>query len=567
MMQAKRNPTPLQGPQPSTEQPRINPSTKPHHLKKGLWNCPRCSAIFANEHDSGRAIDFKEVIEVQPLPRQPHKVESLVKVETFVKIEESKPQIKHTPAKRKVTAELVGPAGFIQVREVEGKWPCPAGCGATLGNASSASRHINSTACYNVLRQRDQPKTLLKTTREPVSARMQYRQLGISMPSDTTNALRDVSLQSNSMPKSNVNIKTTSDANEPSSITPVTSPSQGSPNQTSSILMVERDSASNITSITFLDKMNPRNPPPTEVYPFCPVSHNARPGVRAVRAILLNEIDISDPDAHAPTDSRLSLVSFLVQKLNFTTIIDHAQRRYNAQSQHNEREEDFRIRGIVAIHEYFGKPLPKTIQEGMAASGSNEEERDQVSTESTKQSSTQKIQLLDTPEPEPSRVDRCAKWFRRLAEDENEREAKRRKKDSIPVLSEPDGRKSSYPSPASRGRSQSRVDHDGTSFVFPQLTIPATLNSLHSLHREIMRCKRLLQTLREHLRSIKLDDPEQSSREVYLHAEIDDMEDRLRNAKEQLAENKELYRALIAENPSEMEMEICEKFVQEALSS
>jgi len=344
MMQAKRSPTPLQGPQPSTEQPRINPSTKPHHLKKGLWNCPRCSAIFANEHDSGRAIDFKEVIEVQPLPRQPHKVESLVKVETFVKIEESKPQIKHTPAKRKVTAELVGPAGFIQVREVDGKWPCPTGYGATLGNASSVSRHINSTASDNILRQMDQPKMPLKTTRElgrlPVNARMQYRQLAISMPSDITNALGDISLQSKYKPKSNVNIKTPSDANEPSSITLITSLGHGSPNQTSSILTVERDSASNITSITFLDKMNPRNPLPTKVYPFC---RNARPGVRAVRAILLNKINISDPDALAPTDCRLSLVSFLIQKLNFTTIIHHAQHRYHAQSQRNEREEDFRI--------------------------------------------------------------------------------------------------------------------------------------------------------------------------------------------------------------------------------
>ena len=583
-MRSKRSASPP-GPQPSPGQPRINPSTKPHQLKNGLWNCPRCSATFGNkviavyhlnhEHDTRRAIDFKEMIEVQPLPRQPHKVEPLVKVEEPI------PQSKPTPPKRKVTAEILGPTGLIEVREVDGKWPCPAGCGATLGNASAASRHINSTACYHVLMQMEGQKSPLKATGEPgrlpVSARIQCRQLGISMRSDITDALPDISLQSKAIPKPNVHIKTPSESTEASSISHVVLPSQSSPNQTISILTVQRDPTNNITSITFLDKMDPRSPPSTKIYPLYPGGHFIRPRVRAARAILLNEINISDPDAAASVDSRLSLVSILLQNLSFTTVIDHIQRRYYAQTQHNQRQEHFRIRGIVAIHEYFGKPLPKTVQEGIATSGSKEGEREQASTENTKPSWTQEGQLLAAPQPEPNNVelpvvashfDHRAKRFRGLADDETEREAKRKQKGSIRALSEPDDGKSPYPSPVSRERSQSRVDHDSTSdpsCLFPQLTIPAVLNTIHSLHREIMRSKRLLETLREHLLSIKLDDPEQSSREVYLHAEAEDMEDWLRNAREQLVEEKELYRELIGENTSEME--ICEKLVREALSS
>ena len=575
-MPSNGSPTP-QEPQPSRGQQRISPSTKPHQLKNGLWNCPRCSATFAHkviavyhlnhEHDTRRALDFKEVIEVQPLPRQPHKVE------TIVKVEESKSEIKTSTTKRKVTAEILGPGGLITLREVDGKWPCPTGCGAIFGTVSSVSRHTNSTACYRVLQKVEQPKKPVRTTREPgrlpVSTRMQCRQLGISMESDITDPLGDISLQSKSISRPNLHIKTSSETTAPSSITPVESPSQISPTQTSSILTVQRDSANNITSITFLDKMDPRNPPLTKVYPPCRSGHTPRSRVRAARAVLLNEIHVSDPDPQAPTDSRLSLVSILLQNLNFTTIVDHLQRRYYAQAVSNRRLEDFRIRGIVAIHEYFGEPQPKTAQEGIVASRSKEEERKEASTENTKQSPTEKMQFLDAPEPEAKNVessvvashfDHGVKRPRRRTEDENEREAKRQQKDSSRTSSEPDDRRSPYPSPVSRERSQSRVDHDSTSdssCVFQQLIIPAILNTIYNLHKEILRCKRLLQILQEHLLSVKLDDSKQRSREVYLRAEIDDMEDRLRNAKEQLAKEKELYKELIGENTSERET--CEK--------
>ena len=205
-MPSNGSPTP-QEPQPSRGQQRISPSTKPHQLKNGLWNCPRCSATFAHkviavyhlnhEHDTRRALDFKEVIEVQPLPRQPHKVE------TIVKVEESKSEIKTSTTKRKVTAEILGPGGLITLREVDGKWPCPTGCGAIFGTVSSVSRHTNSTACYRVLQKVEQPKKPVRTTREPgrlpVSTRMQCRQLGISMESDITDPLGDISLQSKSI--------------------------------------------------------------------------------------------------------------------------------------------------------------------------------------------------------------------------------------------------------------------------------------------------------------------------------------------------------------------------------
>ena len=526
-----------------------------------------------HEHDTRRALDFKEVIEVQPLPRQTHKVDPIVKVE------ESKPEIKPPAAKRKVTAEILGPGGLVTVREVDGKWLCPAGCGATLSTVSSVSRHANSSACYHVLQKVEQPKSPFRTTREPgrlpVSARMQCRQLGISMETDITDPLADVPQQSKSIPKPNVHIKTSSETAEPSSITPIKSPSQISPSQTSSTLTVQRDSANSITSITFLDKMDPRNPPLTKIYPAC--RSTIRPRVRAARAILLNEIYLSDPDAHAPTDSGLSLVSTLLQNLDFATIVDHLQRRYYAQTESNQRLEDFRVRGIVAIHEYFGVPQPKTVQEGIVASGSKEEERKKASTETTKQSPTQKKQLSDAREPEAknvelsvvaSRIDHGTKRPRKLADDGNKRKAKRRQKHSIQASSEPDDRRSPYPSPVSRERSQSRVDHDSTSApscLFQQLIIPAIFNIIHSLHKETMRCKRLLQTLQEDLLSAKLDDPEQRSRELYLRAEIDDMEDRLRNAKEQFAKEKELYRELMKENTSEME--ICEKFEREILST